>query len=97
MGRFTKYALVTLVLIVSIITVSAYIGFIVGGNGATDDKVNGMAGGGSTYSPFTIERFGEIGEYSGFFTAGAASGFIVGYILPSVLNNDAVSRRKTDA
>ena len=94
MDKFTKYALLTMVLIVSIMTISAYIGFIVGGNAATDDKVNDMAGGGRTYSPFTVEPFGEMGEYVGFFTAASAGGFIVGYLLPSVLSNNAVSRRE---
>jgi hypothetical protein len=93
MDRFTKYALITLVLIVSIMTISAYIGFIVGGNAATDDKVNDMAGGGSTYSPFTIEPFGEVGEYIGFFIAGATGGFIVGYLVPSIFNNKAAVTR----
>lgn len=94
MDRFTRYALITMIVIVSIMTISAYIGFIVGGNAATDDTVNGLAGGGSTYSPFTVEPFGEIGEYVGFFTAASVGGFIVGYLLPSVLSNNAVSRRE---
>jgi ABC-type thiamin/hydroxymethylpyrimidine transport system permease subunit len=90
--KFTKYALLGMVLIVAIMTISAYIGFIVGGNAATDDKVNNMAGGGSTYSPFTVEPFGETGEYVGFCTAASVGGFIVGYLFPSVLSNNVVSR-----
>jgi hypothetical protein len=92
--RFTKYALITLVLIVAIMTVSAYVGFIVGGNVATDDKANNLAGGGTSYSPFDIAKLGLTGEYIGFFTAGAVGGFIVGYILPSVLNSNAFARRE---
>lgn len=94
MDRFTKCALVTMALIVSIMTVNAYIGFVVGGNTATDDTVNNMAGKATNYNPFTVEAWGLNGEYFGFFTAGAAGGFLVGYILPSVLSNDAVLRRE---
>lgn len=93
MDRFEKYALLTLVLIVSIATIAGYIGFQVGGNAATDDTVDQMAGGGSIYSPFTIEPFGETGEYIGFFIAGSVGGFIVGYIVPSIFNSPA-SRRE---
>jgi hypothetical protein len=92
--KFTKYALITMVLIVAIMTVSAYVGFIVGGNVATDDKVNNMAGGGTAYSPLDIAKLGLTGEYLGFFIAGAVGGFIVGYIFPTILNNNAFSRRE---
>jgi hypothetical protein len=87
MDKFTKYALITMVLMVAIMTVSAYVGYIVGGNAATDDVVNDLAGGGSgPVSPFTVEAFGETGEYVGFFIASAASGLIVGYLAPSIFN-----------
>ncbi len=94
MDKFTKYALLTMVLIVAIMTVSAYIGFIVGGNAATDDKVNNMAGGGTAYSPLDISKLGLTGEYAGFFTAAAVGGLIVGYLFPSVFSNNVVSRRE---
>jgi hypothetical protein len=97
MDRYTKYALIAMVLVVSIMTVSAYVGYIVGGNVATDNKVNNAASGSSTtvyYNPFTIEHWGQSGEYAGFFSAGCAGGFIVGYIFPSVMSNIAISRRK---
>ena len=84
MDRFNKYALMTLILIVSVLLVSAYVSYHVGGNSATDDNVNNKAGGGTTYSPFTIEGFGENGEYVGFCLAGCVGGFIVGYIFPTV-------------
>jgi len=97
MDRFTKYALIAMVLIVSVMTVSAYVGYIVGGNVATDNKVNNAASGSSTtvyYNPFTIEHWGVNGEYVGFCVAGCAGGFIVGYIFPSVMSYDIISRRK---
>jgi hypothetical protein len=97
MDRFTKYALIAMILIVAVMTVSGYIGYKVGGNAATDDKVNAAASDSSTtvyYNPFTIEHWGVTGEYLGFCAAGCAGGFIVGYIFPSVMSNSAISRRK---
>jgi hypothetical protein len=94
MDRFTKYALITIVVIVAVLVAMAYIGYQVGGNGATDDKVNDKAGGGTTYSPFTIEYFGEVGEYFGFCAAGCVGGFLVGYIFPTLFNSNTESRRK---
>jgi hypothetical protein len=97
MDRFTKYALIAMILIVSIMIVSGYIGYRVGGNAATDNKVNNAASGSSTtvyYNPFTIEHWGQNGEYVGFFSAGCAGGLIVGYIFPSVMSKSAISRRK---
>ena len=45
MDKFNKYALITLALIVAVLLVSAYVSYHVGGNEATDDKVNDKAGG----------------------------------------------------
>ena len=72
MDKFNKYALTTLVLIVAVMLVSAYISYQVGGNKATDDQVNAKAGSNSNtyYNPFTIEHWGVHGEYVGFFAAG---------------------------
>jgi hypothetical protein len=97
MHRFTKYALITLFVIVSVLVVMAYIGYQFGGNAATDNKVNNAASGSSTttyYSPFTIEHWGVTGEYIGFFAAGCVGGFLVGYIFPTIFNTKTESMRK---
>ena len=99
MDGFTKYALLAMVLIVTIMTVSAYVGYSVGGNEATDDKVNNVASGSSTtvytvYNPFTVENWGVHGEYVGFFSVGCVGGFLVGYLFPIVFTSNIVSRRK---
>ena len=97
MDRFTKYALLAMVLIIAIMTVSAYVGYMVDGNAATDDTVNSAASGSSTtvyYNPFTIEHWGVHGEYIGFFSAGCLGGLLVGYLFPIVIKSDIVSRRK---
>jgi hypothetical protein len=86
-----------MVVIVAIMTVSAYVGYFVGGNAATDDTVNNAASGSSTtvyYNPFTIEYWGVHGEYVGFFSAGCFGGFFVGYLFPIVFKSNGVSRRK---
>jgi hypothetical protein len=76
---------------VAVLLVSAYIGYQVGGNAATDDQVNDKAGGGTTYSPFTIENLGlgDNNEYVGFFAAGAVGGLLVGYIFPTFMSKSA--------
>ena len=97
MDRFTKYALLSMILIVAIMTVSAYVGYFVGGNSSTDDNVNSAASGSDTtvyYNPFTIEYWGDNGEYVGFFLAGCFGGFLVGYLFPIVFKSNIASRRK---
>ena len=97
MDKFAKYALLTMAIMVIIMTASAYVGNIVGGNVATDNKVNNAASGNSPttyYNPFTIEHWGVNGEYIGFFAAGCSGGFVVGYIFPTVFKNNFAPRRK---
>jgi hypothetical protein len=94
MDKFNKYALITIAVIVAVLVTMAYIGYQVGGNAATDDQVNDKAGGGTTYSPFTIEGFGENGEYVAFCAAGCVGGFVVGYIFPTLFESNVGSRRK---
>jgi hypothetical protein len=97
MDKFTKYALSVMAIIVVVMLTSAYVGNMVGGNVATDSKVNNAASGNSTttyYNPFTIEHWGVNGEYVGFFAAGCVGGFIVGYIFPTVFKSNLISRRK---
>ena len=93
MDKFYKYSIITIVAIVAICMAMGYVGYIVGGNKATDDQVNNLGGGGHTYSPFTIEGFGENGEYIGFCAAGCVGGFIVGYIFPTLFGNKTSPRR----
>jgi hypothetical protein len=97
MDKFTKYALLAMAIIVVVMLASAYVGNMVGGNVATDNKVNNAASGNSTttyYNPFTIEHWGVNGEYLGFFAAGCIGGFIVGFIFPTVFKSNLTSRRK---
>ena len=87
-----------MVLVVAVAIVSAYVSYSVGGNTATDDRVNSAASGSDTeahYNPFTIEPWGEHGEYVGFFSVGCAGGFLIGYLFPIVFASNLVSRRKT--
>ena len=91
MDKFAKYALITLVVINLALLAFAYISFIVGGNSATDDNVNDKASGREGdiyYNPFTVEPWGTNGEYVGFSLAGALGGFIAGFCIPTVFEND---------
>ena len=100
MDRFTKYALLTMTVIVVVMLVSAYVGTAVLGQemGGTDATVNEKAGESEPILPFTIGPLGEMGEYLGFGMAGVVGGFIVGYVAPSIFdkNSDknASSRRE---
>jgi cobalt/nickel transport system permease protein len=78
--KFTKYALITMTLIVSIMLVSTYVGVTVFGGkmGGTDSSV--ASGGFSFLTHYTM-----VDEYVVFTIGGAAGGLIVGYLLPSVL------------
>lgn len=96
MDRFTKYALLTMTVIVSVMIVAAYVGTAILGQemGGTDATVNEKAGESEPILPFTIGPLGEMGEYLGFGMAGVVGGFIVGYIIPSVFGKNASSRRE---
>jgi hypothetical protein len=94
MDKFYRYSIITIVVIVLVCMAMGYVGYTVGGNKATDDQVNELGGGGTTVSPFTIEGFGENGEYVGFGIVGAAGGFVVGYIFPTLFGNTNTQRRK---
>lgn len=101
MDRFTKYTLLTMIVIVSIMTLLAYLGAAVfkGSMEGTDATVNDMAGQYATSwfgFPFTADAFGQMGEYIGFSLAGVVGGFIAGYCLPAMFskNRDSVSRRE---
>lgn len=96
MDKFNKYALITVTVIAAVLLVSAYVSYQIGGNKATDDTVNAKAGsnGDTYYNPFTIEHWGVHGEYVGFFAAGCAGGFGVGYMFPTVFKTNPMSRRK---
>ena len=86
-----------MVIIVAAMTVSAYYSYMVGGNAATDDTVNNAASGTTTtvyYNPFTIEYWGDNGEYVGFFLAGCVGGFLVGYLFPIVFKSNIAPRRE---
>ena len=97
MDKFTKYALLVMIVGVAIMTVSAYVSYQVGGNAATDDTVNSAARGNDIdihYNPFTVEPWGENGEYVGFFSVGCFGGLLAGYLFASVFDSNVVSRRK---
>jgi cobalt/nickel transport system permease protein len=86
--KFTKYALITMAVIVVIMLVSTYIGvtFFNGEMGGTDTSV---AEGTSFLTNYTM-----FDEYIVFTIGGAIGGLIVGYLLPSVFGQ--LSKRKEE-
>ena len=87
MDKFTKYALITMIAIVAALMASTYIAFLIFGSSIFETryivvieeqaKQLGLAFG-------HVVELGEMGEYVGFTIAGATSGFIIGYLIPSV-------------
>jgi hypothetical protein len=99
MDKFIKSYLIIGVAAVLVLLACAYVGYLVGGNTATDDSVNAKASGSEEtvyYSPFTIEHWGDNGEYLGFFVAGCVGGFIVGFLSPIVFGSYPAIRRKDE-
>lgn len=78
--KFTKYALLTMTIIIAIMLVSTYVGVNVFGGkmGGTDSSV--ASGGFSFLTHYTM-----VDEYVVFTIGGAVGGLLVGYLLPSVL------------
>jgi ABC-type cobalt transport system substrate-binding protein len=90
LDKFTKYALVTMTVIVAVMMALAYVGTAVLGQpmGGTDATVNENAGESEPILPLTIGPLGEMGEYLGFGMAGVVGGFIVGYFVPTIFNKN---------
>ncbi|MEM0216033.1 MAG: hypothetical protein QXT06_08465 [Candidatus Bathyarchaeia archaeon] len=86
MDKFTKYTLILMAIIVAAMIVAAYIGvFVVGGDMETayisiiEEEAEKL--GLSFGHPIELD---ETGEYMGFTVAGAISGFIIGYMIPTI-------------
>jgi hypothetical protein len=96
MDRFTKYALITMIAAVAVIIVSTYVGvFVFGGSMETmyitviEDQAKKL---GLLFGH--VIELGEEGEYIGFFIAGAVSGLIIGYLIPSVFGQSSRQVRR---
>jgi len=90
--RFTKYALLTMTIIIAIMLVSTYVGVNVFGGkmGGTDSAV--ASGGFSLLTHYTM-----VDEYVVFTIGGAAGGLLVGYLLPSVFGQKSkIAEEKQD-
>ena len=94
LDKFTKYALITMFAIVVGMIVSTYIGFVMFGDSifetryvtVIEDQARqlGLAFG-------HVVELGVAGEYVGFTLAGVISGFIIGYLIPSVFEQKEAS------
>ena len=77
--KFTKYALVTMTILLAIMMVLTYVGVNVFGGemGGTDTSV-------SSGTSFLV-HYSRVDQYIAFAIGGVAGGLVVGYILPTVL------------
>ena len=87
LDKFTKYTLITMIAIVAGMVISTYVGFVMFGSSifetryvtVIEDQARqlGLAFG-------HVIELGATGEYVGFTLAGVISGFVIGYLIPSV-------------
>lgn len=90
MDKFTKYALLIMVVAVAAMVFAAYFGVVVyGGEMETkyiviiEEEAEAL---GLNFSH--LVELGETGEYIGFSVAGALSGLVIGYLIPSVFEKE---------
>ncbi len=87
LDKFTKYALITMFAIVAGMLISTYVGFSIYGNSIFETRyitvIEDQAKNLGLIFGHVVE-LGEAGEYVGFTIAGIISGFVIGYLLPSV-------------
>jgi len=98
MDRFTKYALITMIAAVAIIIISTYVGvFVFGGSMETKYIVIIEEQAEELGLPFShVVELGEEGEYIGFTVAGAVSGLIIGYLVPSIFERNYGQLRREE-
>ena len=95
--RFTKTALVLMVVITAIFCIGAYLGYISGAgmegtDGVVEDHAAEIGNREAVELIPTIGIYGDMGEYVGFTLAGVVSGLIVGYLWTGIF-----SGRREDA
>ena len=87
LDKFTKYALITMFAIVAGMLISTYVGFNIYGHSIFETRyitvIEEQAKNLGLMFGHVIE-LGEMGEYVGFTIAGIISGFVIGYLIPSV-------------
>jgi cobalt/nickel transport system permease protein len=87
LDKFTKYALITMVIMLAIMLVSTYVGVnVFGGKMAGTDT--------SVARGFSYLHYSMYDEYVVFTIGGAVGGLLIGYLLPSVLKQ--TSKRTED-
>lgn len=94
MDKFTKYSLLLMTMIVVAMIISTYVGvFIFGGDMETayisimEEAAKDL---GLSYGH--LIELDEVSEYIVFTIAGAVSGFIIGYLIPTVLEKPRLAR-----
>jgi hypothetical protein len=89
--KFTKYALITMTVIVVAMLVSTYVGYIMFGPSIFETRYltviedQAMKFGRSFG---WVVQLGVTGEYIGFTLAGVVAGLVIGYLIPTVFENE---------
>ena len=87
MDKFTKYALITMTAVVAAMLISTYVGFIMFGSSIFETRYLTVIEDHAKQLGLAIGHpieLGVEGEYVGFTLAGVISGFVIGYLIPSV-------------
>ena len=93
MDRFTKYTLITMTAIVIAMLVTTYVGYTVFGDSVFETRYLTVIEDSAKQLGLVIGHpieLGIEGEFVGFTLAGVISGFIIGYLLPSVFGQTEV-------
>jgi hypothetical protein len=91
MDRFNKYALILMAVIVALMLVSTYVGYMAFGSSIFDTRYLTVIEDSAKQLGLAIGHpieLGIEGEYVGFTVAAAVAGFIIGYLIPSVFGKE---------
>ena len=87
LDKFTKYALTIMITIVAVLMVSTYVGYQIFGPSIFETKYLTVIEDAARQFGFAfghVIELGATGEYVGFTLAGVVSGFVIGYLFPTV-------------
>ncbi len=90
LDKFTKYALLTMTVIVIAMLISMYLGYLYFGSSIFETRYLTVIEDQARQFGLSIGHLIELGvvsEYIGFTIAGSSAGFLIGYLIPSVFGS----------